>query len=180
MSRIGKQNIEIPSSVEVSLEKQTIKVKGPKGELKRTISDLMEIEINKSYISLIKKEDSRKAQQLYGLSRTLLNNLIVGVSQGFTKKLEVSGVGYRSQMDGKKLILNMGYSHPVVMQPPEEILIKVEKNNSIIISGIDKELVGQIASNIRNVRPPEPYKGKGIRYENEVIRRKVGKAGKGK
>nr|YP_010336565.1 ribosomal protein L6 [Rhodospora sordida]UNJ14971.1 ribosomal protein L6 [Rhodospora sordida] len=180
MSRIGKKNILVPKEIEIQINKQEITVKGPKGELKQTISPLIEIFQEEQQIIIHKKNASRQAQQLFGLSRTLINNLIVGVSEGFSKKLEISGVGYRSQMEGNDLILNMGYSHPVRIIPPHGISISVNKNTTIIISGINKENVGQIAANIRNVRPPEPYKGKGIRYENEIVKRKVGKAGRGK
>lgn len=180
MSRIGKKIIPIPKGVQVIIQDQEIVVKGPKGELKQSISPLIAIDQKENSLVLTKREQSRQAQQLYGLSRTLVNNSVVGVSEGFDQKLEITGVGYRSQMEGSTLILNMGYSHPVNIIPPAGITIKVEKNTSITVSGINKELVGQVAANIRSVRPPEPYKGKGIRYENEIIKRKVGKAGRGK
>nr|YP_010338505.1 ribosomal protein L6 [Rhodaphanes brevistipitata]UNJ18455.1 ribosomal protein L6 [Rhodaphanes brevistipitata] len=180
MSRIGKRSILIPAKVEIKINQQEVVAKGPQGELRQVIPNLIEIVYEASTVTLKKKEDSRKAQQLYGLSRTLFNNLVIGVSKGFTRKLEISGVGYRSQLEGKNLILNMGYSHPVVIKPPEGISISVEKNTMITVSGANKELVGQVAANIRNVRPPEPYKGKGIRYTGETIKRKVGKAGRGK
>nr|YP_010336368.1 ribosomal protein L6 [Goniotrichopsis reniformis]UNJ14774.1 ribosomal protein L6 [Goniotrichopsis reniformis] len=180
MSRIGKKAILLPKGVEINIKDQLINVKGPKGELYQEISSVIEIFKEETEVILRKKENSRQAQQLFGLSRTLLNNLVLGVSEGFSKKLEIIGVGYRSQMQGKDLILNMGYSHPVKIIPPAGITINVEKNTLITISGINKEVVGQVAANIRSVRSPEPYKGKGIRYENEVIKRKVGKAGRGK
>nr|YP_010336762.1 ribosomal protein L6 [Stylonema alsidii]UNJ15168.1 ribosomal protein L6 [Stylonema alsidii] len=180
MSRIGKKIISIPQGVQVIIQAQEIVVKGPKGELKQIISPLIAIDQKENSLVLTKREQSRQAQQLYGLSRTLLNNSVIGVSVGFEQTLDITGVGYRSQMEGGTLILNMGYSHPVNIVPPQGITIKVEKNTSITVSGINKELVGQVAANIRSVRPPEPYKGKGIRYENEIIKRKVGKAGRGK
>nr|YP_010850679.1 ribosomal protein L6 [Lophurella hookeriana]WGH13389.1 ribosomal protein L6 [Lophurella hookeriana] len=178
MSRIGKKEIIIPDNILVTLNNCQILVKGIKGELSYNISELIEIEATKNRIKLTKKNHTQKAQAIHGLSRSIINNMIIGVSKGFEKKLIIQGVGYRSQMEGKNLILNMGYSHPVKIEPPQDINIKVENNTNIFISGINKETVGQIAATIRSVRPPEPYKGKGIRYENEVIKRKVGKAGK--
>nr|YP_010336170.1 ribosomal protein L6 [Chroodactylon ornatum]UNJ14576.1 ribosomal protein L6 [Chroodactylon ornatum] len=180
MSRIGKKSIVIPPKVEVKLQDQKVSVKGPKGELSQIISPLIEVKIEDSLLVVQKKEDSRKAQELFGLSRTLVNNLVTGVSEGFSRTLEITGVGYRAQVEGKNLILNMGYSHPINITPPADISITVEKNTTVIISGINKETVGQVAANIRSVRPPEPYKGKGIKYSGEIIRRKVGKAGRGK
>nr|WGH13785.1 ribosomal protein L6 [Lophurella pseudocorticata] len=178
MSRIGKKEIIIPDNIQVTLNNCQILVKGTKGELSYNISELIEIEATKSRIKLTKKNCTQKAQAIHGLSRSIINNMIIGVSQGFEKKLIIQGVGYRSQMEGKNLILNMGYSHPVKIEPPQDISIKVENNTNIFISGINKETVGQITARIRSVKPPEPYKGKGIRYENEVVKRKVGKAGK--
>mmetsp|Transcript_11942 Transcript_11942/g.49814 ORF Transcript_11942/g.49814 Transcript_11942/m.49814 type:complete len:181 (+) Transcript_11942:3699-4241(+) len=180
MSRIGKKSISLPQGVEIRIEDQEVMVKGPKGILRQTLSPLIEVVQENQQVSICKKDNSRQAQQLFGLSRTLVNNLIIGVSEGFSRKLEISGVGYRSQIEGNILVLNMGYSHPVKIEPPEGISISVDKGTSIMISGASKEIVGQVAANIRSVRPPEPYKGKGIRYENEVIKRKVGKAGRGK
>nr|YP_010335779.1 ribosomal protein L6 [Chroothece richteriana]UNJ14185.1 ribosomal protein L6 [Chroothece richteriana] len=180
MSRIGKKSIVIPPKVEVKLQDHTVIVKGPKGELSQTLSPLIKVNIEDSLITVRKKEDSREAQELFGLSRTLVNNLVKGVSEGFTRKLEITGVGYRAQVEGKNLILNMGYSHAVHITPPADIAITVEKNTTVIISGMSKQTVGQVAANIRSVRPPEPYKGKGIKYSGEIIRRKVGKAGRGK
>nr|YP_010850481.1 ribosomal protein L6 [Lophurella caespitosa]WGH13191.1 ribosomal protein L6 [Lophurella caespitosa] len=178
MSRIGKKEIIIPDNIQVTLNNCQILVKGVKGELSYNISELIEIEATRSKIKLTKKNYTQKAQAIHGLSRSIINNMIIGVSKGFEKKLIIQGVGYRSQMEGKNLILNMGYSHPVKIKPPQDINIKIENNTSIFISGINKETVGQIAATIRSVRPPEPYKSKGIRYENEVVKRKVGKAGK--
>lgn len=180
MSRIGKKHITIPKKVEVKIDKQKVVVRGPKGELSQELPSQIQISLNNEELVIEKREDSRKAKQLHGLCRTLVNNLVVGVSEGFTERLEIHGVGYRSQMEGNNLLLNMGYSHPITIYPPEGIAISVEKTTLITISGMDKELVGQIAANIRSTRPPEPYKGKGIRYQNEIVKRKVGKAGKGK
>nr|YP_009398305.1 ribosomal protein L6 [Thaumatella adunca]ARW67491.1 ribosomal protein L6 [Thaumatella adunca] len=178
MSRIGKKEIIIPTNIEVKIHNSEILVKGNKGKLSYNISELIRIEKTDNIIKLYKTCHTQKAQAIYGLSRSIVNNMIIGVSKGFEKKLTIQGVGYRSQMEKKDLILNVGYSHPVRIKPPENINIKVDNNINITISGINKELVGQLAATIRSVRPPEPYKGKGIRYENEVVRRKVGKAGK--
>ncbi len=178
MSRIGKKEIIIPKNVEVTINKKNIRVKSNKGELNYTLSNLIDIKQINNEIYLTIKNKHQNAQAIYGLSRSIINNMIIGVSQGFEKKLLIQGVGYRSQMEGKNLILNMGYSHPVKIEPPKDISIKVENNINISISGINKETVGQIAAKIRAVRPPEPYKGKGIKYANEIVNRKVGKAGK--
>nr|YP_009393361.1 ribosomal protein L6 [Symphyocladiella dendroidea]ARW61923.1 ribosomal protein L6 [Symphyocladiella dendroidea] len=178
MSRIGRKEIIIPDNIEVIINTSQIVVKGKRGQLSYSISELIEIETNNKIIKLKQKKTTQKAQAIHGLSRSIINNMIQGVSKGFEKKLVIQGVGYRSQMEGKSLVLNIGYSHPVKIEPPEDISIRVENNTNIFITGIDKEKVGQIAATIRSVRPPEPYKGKGIRYENETIKRKVGKAGK--
>nr|YP_009394182.1 ribosomal protein L6 [Rhodomela confervoides]ARW62744.1 ribosomal protein L6 [Rhodomela confervoides] len=178
MSRIGRKEITIPTNVEVEINNSNIIVKGNKGRLSYLISELIEIKKIEKIIKVTKKLNTQKAQELHGLSRSIVNNMITGVSKGFEKKLIIQGVGYRSQMKGENLILNVGYSHSVCIEPPKGISIKVENNTTILITGIDKEIVGQTAATIRAVRPPEPYKGKGIRYENEVVRRKVGKAGK--
>nr|YP_009397696.1 ribosomal protein L6 [Dipterosiphonia australica]ARW66882.1 ribosomal protein L6 [Dipterosiphonia australica] len=178
MSRIGKKEIKVPNNTQIIIDDNQVIVKGSKGELSYNIPKSIKIEKINQIIKLLKKENTKKAQAIHGLSRSILNNMIIGVSEGFEKKLLVQGVGYRSQMDGKNLILNMGYSHPIKIKPPKDINIKVENNTNIIISGINKETVGQIAATIRSTRPPEPYKGKGIRYENEIVKRKVGKAGK--
>jgi len=180
MSRIGKKHIAIPKKVEIKIDKQKVVVKGPKGELSQELPSQIQISLNNEELVIEKREDSRKARQLHGLCRTLINNLVIGVSEGFTERLEIHGVGYRSQMEGTNLLLNMGYSHPITIYPPKGITISVEKTTLITIAGMDKELVGQTAANIRSTRPPEPYKGKGIRYQNETVKRKVGKAGKGK
>nr|YP_010851273.1 ribosomal protein L6 [Aphanocladia delicatula]WGH14180.1 ribosomal protein L6 [Aphanocladia delicatula] len=178
MSRIGKKEIIIPNNIEVILNESHILVKGVKGKLSYNVSKLIEIQITKSIIQLRKKDETQKAQAIHGLSRSIINNMIIGVSEGFEKKLIIQGVGYRSQMNGKNLILSMGYSHTVKIEPPEDINIRVENSTNIFISGINKETVGQTAATIRSVRPPEPYKSKGIRYENEIVKQKVGKAGK--
>jgi large subunit ribosomal protein L6 len=178
MSRIGKLSIKIPSKVEVKIENQSISITGPHGQLSRKISDSIFVTNDHEEIKVIPKDHSRQARELHGLSRTLINNMIVGVSHKFERRLEIKGVGYRSQVQGKDLILNLGYSHPVVISVPSGIEVKVEANVNILIQGIDKELVGQLAATIRSKRPPEPYKGKGILYKGEMIKRKVGKSGK--
>nr|YP_010330313.1 ribosomal protein L6 [Rhodella violacea]UNJ18029.1 ribosomal protein L6 [Rhodella violacea] len=180
MSRIGKESIKIPSKVEVTIDKQSIEVEGPKGTLKREINHYIDIEKIENEIFVNKVVFNQKSQQLHGLSRTLINNMVIGVSTGFQKNLEIRGVGYRSQLEGSNLILNVGYSNPVKIVPPKELDIKVESNTKIIVSGYDKEKVGEMAAYIRAIRPPEPYKGKGIRYQGEVVKLKVGKAKKGK
>jgi large subunit ribosomal protein L6 len=179
MSRIGKRPIPLPDKVSITIAGQTVSVKGPKGELSRSLVPEVSIEQEDSTTLLVKRRnESRLARQRHGLSRTLVANMVEGVSQGFQKRLEIQGVGYRAQMQGTKLVLSMGYSHPVTIDPPQGIVIAVENNTNVLVSGIDKEIVGNIAASIRAVRPPEPYKGKGIRYSGEFVRRKVGKAGK--
>lgn len=182
MSRIGKQCIVLSKAVNTQIIGNIITVKGPKGALSHNIHDLIKISLSnngdRETIIVTTKNSTKQAQQLHGLSRTLINNMVIGVNEGFTKYLEIQGVGYRSQVDGRKLILNVGYSHPVVVEPPSEISIKVNNNTNIEITGIDKAVVGQLAAKIRSIRPPEPYKGKGIRYKGEVVKKKIGKAGK--
>ena len=178
MSRIGKMPIAVPAGVTVEIaENNKVTVKGPKGELSRTLASEMEIKQDGDTITVSRPNDLKRNRALHGLTRTLLNNMIIGVTDGYTKTLEVNGVGYRAAKQGKKLVLNLGYSHPVEMEDPEGLETKVEENK-IIVSGIDKEKVGQYAAEIRSTRAPEPYKGKGIKYDYEVIRRKVGKTGK--
>ena len=178
MSRIGKMPIAVPAGVTVEIaENNKVTVKGPKGELSRTLAPEMEIKQDGDTITVSRPNDLKRNRALHGLTRTLLNNMIIGVTDGYTKTLEVNGVGYRAAKQGKKLVLNLGYSHPVEMEDPEGLETKVE-DNKIIVSGIDKEKVGQYAAEIRSTRAPEPYKGKGIKYDYEVIRRKVGKTGK--
>ncbi len=178
MSRIGKRPISIPSKVTIAIDGQTVLVKGPKGELERTLPSEVEVMQDDGTVFVNRRGESRPARQRHGLCRTLVSNMIEGVSQGFQKKLEIQGVGYRAQVQGRNLILNVGYSNPVQIEPPEGISLAVEGNTNITVSGIDKEAVGNIAAQIRAVRPPEPYKGKGIRYSNELVRRKAGKSGK--
>ncbi len=181
MSRIGKRPINIPSTVTVSLDGQQVVVKGPKGELSRVLPAEVTVDKEEQTLLVKRRDDSRPARQRHGLCRTLVANMVDGVSTGFQKRLEIQGVGYRAQVQGRTLILNVGYSKPVEIQPPDGIQIAVENNTNVIVSGIDKEVVGNTAARIRAVRPPEVYKGKGIRYAGEVVRRKVGKAGgKGK
>ena len=178
MSRIGKMPIAIPSGVTVSIaENNTVTVKGPKGELKRVLAPQMKITEKDGSVTVERPDDEKENRALHGLTRTLLNNMVVGVTEGYTKVLEINGVGYRAAKQGKTLTLNLGYSHPVIMEDPEGIETKVT-DNKIEVSGIDKEKVGQYAAVIRDKRRPEPYKGKGIKYSYEVIRRKVGKTGK--
>jgi len=178
MSRIGKRPISIPGKVTVAIEGQHVGVKGPKGELARVLPAEVIVEQEGDTIVVKRRNESRPARQLHGLSRTLVANMVDGVSQGFQKRLEIQGVGYRAQVQGRNLILNVGYSKPVEIAPPDGIQVAVENNTNVIVSGIDKEVVGNTAAKIRDIRPPEPYKGKGIRYAGEVVRRKAGKAGK--
>jgi large subunit ribosomal protein L6 len=180
MSRIGKQFITIPSKVNVKLEGQKISVDGPKGSLSRILPSLVccTVDEKENKVFVEKAKESKLSRALHGLSRTLVANMVTGVSTGFEKKLQITGVGYRAQMSGKDLVLNMGYSHPVTMITPETLSVKVENPTSVIVSGLEKDLVGEFAAKIRSVRPPEPYKGKGIAYEGEYIRRKAGKTGK--
>ena len=178
MSRIGRMPIAIPAGVTVSLaENNRVTVKGPKGTLERALPEEMEIKVEGEEVTVTRPNDLKKMKSLHGLTRTLINNMVIGVTEGYEKVLEVNGVGYRAQKSGKKLTLNLGFSHPVEMQDPEGIESSVD-GNKIIIKGIDKEKVGQYAAEIRDKRRPEPYKGKGIKYIDEVIRRKVGKTGK--
>lgn len=178
MSRIGKRPIQIPNKVSVDIQGQQITVKGPKGTLERVLPEQVVVTQEGDTLVVTTVDDSRVSRQRHGLSRTLVANMVDGVSQGFQKRLEIIGVGYRAQAQGSKLTLNVGYSKPVEMPMPEGIQVAVEKNTEVTISGINKEIVGNVAAKIRAVRPPEPYKGKGIRYAGEVVRRKVGKAGK--
>ena len=178
MSRIGRMPIAIPAGVTVEIaENNKVTVKGPKGTLERVLPAEMDIKQEGSEIVVSRPNDLKKMKSLHGLTRTLIHNMIIGVTEGYEKKLEVNGVGYRAQKQGKKLVLSLGYSHPVEMTDPEGIESTVD-GNKIIVSGIDKEKVGQYAAEIRDKRRPEPYKGKGIKYADEVIRRKVGKTGK--
>lgn len=178
MSRIGKLPIPIPQKVEITIDGKQVKVKGPKGELEQTLPDFVTIEQEENQLSVKRINETRKARERHGLARTLVANMVQGVSQGFERRLQIQGVGYRAQVQGRNLILSVGYSHPVEITPPDGIQIQVEKNTEIIITGINKELVGNLTAKIRAVRPPEPYKGKGIRYLGEQVRQKAGKAGK--
>lgn len=180
MSRIGRMPIAVPAGVTVDIaENNKVTVKGPKGVLERTLPKEMIIKLEGSEITVTRPNELKKMKSLHGLTRTLINNMVVGVTEGYTKVLEVNGVGYRVSKSGKELTLNLGYSHPVVMTDPEGVETVVEGNtNKILVKGIDKEKVGQFAAEIREKRAPEPYKGKGIKYDYEVIRRKVGKTGK--
>lgn len=178
MSRIGKRPITIPNKVTIAIDGTKVAVKGPKGELSRDLPALVTVEQEGETLHVKRRDESRTARQLHGLCRTLVANMVEGVSQGFQRRLEIQGVGYRAQVQGRNLVLNMGYSHQVQIAPPEGIQFAVENNTNVIVSGFDKEIVGNTAAKIRAVRPPEPYKGKGIRYAGEVVRRKAGKAGK--
>lgn len=178
MSRIGKRPIDIPNKVTVTIDGQHVAVKGPKGELSRILPEQVQVEQEGETLRVLRRDESRAARQRHGLSRTLVANMVEGVSQGFEKRLEIQGVGYRAQVQGRNLILNVGYSKPVEIVPPEGIQVAVENNTNVIVRGINKEIVGNLAARIRAVRPPEVYKGKGIRYAGEVVRRKAGKAGK--
>ena len=178
MSRIGKNPVPVPDKVTVSLDGLTIKVKGPKGELQRTLPDGVSISQVDNTIVVKPTTDKRFSRERHGLCRTLVANMVQGVSQGYSKSLEIVGVGSRAQVKGKKLVVSAGYSHPVEVDPPEGITFAVENNTKVTVSGTDKELVGNEAAKVRSIRPPEPYKGKGIRYENERIMRKAGKSGK--
>ncbi|WP_353893445.1 50S ribosomal protein L6 [Proteinivorax hydrogeniformans] len=179
MSRIGKKPVSIPTGVEVSVsDSNLVTVKGPKGTLTNQISPEMDINIENNEVVVNRPSDNKKHRALHGLSRSLVSNMIEGVTNGYSKKLELVGVGYRASKKGKNLVLNVGYSHPVEIEQPETLEIEVPENTKITVSGIDKQLVGQMAARIRAVREPEPYLAKGIRYEGEYIRRKEGKTGK--
>lgn len=181
MSRIGKKPITVPAGVTVTVENNLVTVKGPKGELQRQISHAMKITLDNGVITVERPDDEKENRSLHGLSRTLINNMVEGVTKGFSKALEIQGVGYRAAKQGQNINFTLGFSHPVVKEPPAGITFDVPSPTRIVVNGSNKELVGAVAAEIRNLRPPEPYKGKGIRYEGEVVRRKVGKAGaKGK
>ncbi|MDA0672846.1 MAG: 50S ribosomal protein L6 [Cyanobacteria bacterium] len=178
MSRIGKRPIPIPAKVTVTISGRSVTVKGPKGELSRTLPTGVTVAQEDNTVVVPRENESRLARSRHGLCRTLVANMVEGVSNGFQKRLEIQGVGYRAQVQGSNLNLSLGYSHPVVFNPPEGIQFAVENNTNVVVSGIDKEIVGNVAASIRAARPPEPYKGKGVRYAGEQIRRKAGKAGK--
>ena len=178
MSRIGKKPVTVPAGVTVTINGPGVSVKGPKGELQRSFSDLVTVTLEDEQVLVTRNDDTQASNAQQGLTRTLVHNMVVGVSEGFEKKLELTGVGYRAALKGKDLDLSLGYSHPVLIEPPEGITFAVDGNTKLSVSGIDKQKVGQIAAIIRKLRKDDPYKGKGIRYEGEQIRRKVGKTGK--
>ena len=178
MSRIGRAPITVPAGVEVKVDENNhITVKGPKGTLERDLVPQMNIEIDAGVIRVTRPDDSKENRSLHGLTRTLVDNMVVGVTQGFEKKLEINGVGYRAVKEGKNLVLNIGFSHQVTVPENDDIQIEVPDANHVVIKGIDKQKVGQFAADVRSKRPPEPYKGKGIKYDYEVVRRKEGKTG---
>ena len=179
MSRIGKMPVNLPAGVTVNVSNDnTVTVKGPKGELAKQINKIITVKVDGNTVYVTRPDDEKESKALHGLYRTLINNMVVGVSTGFSKALEINGTGYRAQKQGKKLVLSLGYSHPVELEEPEGITIDVPAPNKIVVNGIDKQKVGMVAANIRDYRRPEPYLGKGVKYETEVIRRKVGKTGK--
>ena len=181
MSRIGVKAIPVPDGVNVEIgDRNAVRVTGPRGELTTVFTPKLEIAREDGLLRVKRATDEREVRALHGLTRSLLNNMVVGVTEGYRKNLEIQGVGYRAAMDGKNLVLSVGYSHPVRMEPPEGISYQIEGTNRVSVLGIDKQAVGEEAARIRGVRPPEPYKGKGIRYQGEYVRRKAGKAGKAK
>lgn len=181
MSRVGRLPVAVPSGVQVNIQGLNVSVKGPKGQIERTFAPGVAIQMEDGNIVVTRESEAQTFRALHGTTRALINNMITGVNTGFTKALEIEGVGYRAELSGKNLVLYVGYSHTVEVPPPDGITFDVDaKTRQIKVSGFDKELVGQVASNIRSIRPPEPYHGKGIRYAGEKIRRKAGKAGKGK
>jgi large subunit ribosomal protein L6 len=180
MSRIGKRPIPIPAKVTIDINESHLTVKGPKGTLERDLPEKVKVEQDGEILNVIRQDESRTARERHGLVRTLVCNMVEGVSKGFEKRLDIQGVGYRAQAQGTKITLNLGYSKPVEMAMPEGIQVAVENNTQVIVTGIDKELVGNMAAKIRATRPPEPYKGKGVRYLGEFVRRKAGKTAKGK
>jgi large subunit ribosomal protein L6 len=178
MSRVGRLPITIPADVAVDVTNNHVVVTGPKGTLERDIAALLSVVTEDGQLRVVRPTDEKRARELHGLTRTLLNNMVVGVTQGYRRRLEIQGVGYRAQLVGSKLQLNLGYSHPIEIEPPEGIAFELENPTHLAVTGIDKELVGRMAARIRACRKPEPYKGKGVRYAGEVVRRKAGKAGK--
>ena len=177
MSRIGRAPITIPAGVEVKVDGKKVAVKGPKGALEMTVAPTMTVTVDAGVVHVTRPDDEKMNRSLHGLTRTLVNNMVVGVSEGFSKTLEINGVGYRAAKEGKNLVMNIGYSHQVIMPETDDIQIEVPNPNTIIVKGIDKQKVGQFAAEVRGKRPPEPYKGKGIKYDYEVVRRKEGKTG---
>lgn len=179
MSRIGRKPIPVPSGVDINIDGQTVLVKGPKGELSHTVAEPITVERDDDgTLVVVRPNDERRAKELHGLSRTLVANMVVGVTEGYRKSLEINGTGYRVQQKGTDLEFALGFSHPVIVAAPEGITFTVERPTLFHVAGIDKQQVGEVAANIRKIRPPEPYKGKGVKYQGEVIRRKAGKAGK--
>ena len=178
MSRIGNKPVVIPAGVTIDLKDNTVTVKGPKGELSYTFNQNITLVQNEGEVVFTRPDDSKENKTIHGTTRAVFNNMVVGVTEGFQRELELIGVGYRAQLQGKKLVLNVGYSHPVEFTPEEGLEIEVPSNTKVIVKGYDKQTVGELAANIRGVRPPEPYKGKGIRYVDEFVRRKEGKTGK--
>ncbi len=177
MSRIGKSPISLPSGVEVKVNGDTVEVKGPKGLLTQTLTSAITVAVDDGTVTVARENDERENRALHGLTRALINNMVIGVTDGYTKELTAVGVGYRAALKGNTLELQVGFSHPVMIDAPEGITFEVPEPTKIIVSGIDKQKVGQVAADVRSVRPPEPYKGKGIRYSDEYVRRKAGKAG---
>ncbi len=177
MSRIGRQPVRIPDGVNVNCRSGEVSVKGPKGQLAQRLPAAVAVSVEDGEVRLTRADDKKATRALHGLARALVNNMVTGVSRGFAKELEILGVGYRAEVKGGKLVLAVGFSHPVEVEVPQEIVVSVEQNTRIRVEGIDKQRVGQFAADVRKVRPPEPYKGKGIRYVDEHVRRKVGKAG---
>jgi large subunit ribosomal protein L6 len=178
MSRVGKLPITIPAGVDIDISGNHVVVKGPKGTLERDVSPQLRLVTDDGQLRVERPDDEKRSRELHGLTRTLINNMVVGVTEGYRRGLEIQGVGYRAQLVGTKLQLNLGYSHPIEIDPPEGIAFEVDNPTRVAVTGIDKELVGQIAAKVRAARKPEPYKGKGVRYAGEVVRRKAGKAGK--
>ena len=178
MSRIGRLPVAIPTGVEVTIQGQTVKVKGPKGELSHTVAEPIAVAKGDEGVEVTRPDDERESRSLHGLTRSLINNMVLGVTEGYEKKMEIHGTGYRVIAKGSNLEFSLGYSHPILVEAPQGISFSVENPNRFSVQGIDKQLVGEVAANIRKLRRPDPYKGKGVRYEGEQIRRKVGKAGK--
>jgi large subunit ribosomal protein L6 len=178
MSRVGNKPVDLPDGVNVEIDGNAVTVKGTKGQLNRQFNERIGFDVDNGVVTVTRPDDTRESRALHGLSRALLANMVTGVSDGFRKELEIQGVGYRASLKGSGVELLVGFSHPVVVEAPDGITFEVPEQTKIIVSGIDKEQVGQVAANIRKVRPPEPYKGKGIRYSGEYVRRKAGKAGK--
>ena len=175
MSRVGKEPIEIPQGVEIEIQENRVQVKGPKGTLSQEIHPNLNVTLTEGSMVVTRPSDNPFNRSLHGLTRSLLANMVEGVTKTFEKHLEITGVGYRAEQQGKAIVFQLGYSHPIVLRPPDEITINIEKGTRLTVSGIDKQMVGQVAAKIRSFRPPDPYKGKGIKYEGEYIRRKAGK-----